>query len=80
MTDTPKRFTELLDWDEDDRATQAETYAALRRSIARTAGFGLKFFGVCAVDRDGDDRAVTGGFAGQNDRGVGVGGGDREVI
>ena len=42
MTDAPKRFTELLDWEEDDRPTQAETYAALRRSIARTAGFGLK--------------------------------------
>jgi tetratricopeptide (TPR) repeat protein len=42
MTDAPKRFTELLDWEEDDRPTQAETYAALRRSITRTAGFGLK--------------------------------------
>ena len=42
MTDGAEQFDPLAEF-EDEEPTNEETYAALRRSIARTAGFGLKF-------------------------------------
>ena len=39
MTDGAEQFDPLAEF-EDEEPTNEETYAALRRSIARTAGFG----------------------------------------